>query len=118
MEIKFILKSLTWFFIILFCSLFIFNVLYYFDIISNNTIKYLKIASLIVACFTSGFIRGITSSNKGYVNGLKISAIIVLLFLTVTIFLKQFSLKCIIYYAIIAATVTLGSMIGINKKKS
>lgn len=117
MKIKLYLKSILWFIIPLLIFVLIINTLYYFDIINNTTIKYFKILSILISSFTCGFIRGKTSINKGYLNGLKLSSIIVLFFFILSLLFKEFNLLDLIYYIIITLTITFGSMVGINKKE-
>lgn len=116
MDLKLYLKSLLWFVIPLFIFLLIINTLYYFDIVNNNLIKYLKIIIILISSFLGGLIRGYNSQNKGYINGLKLSFIIVIIFLIISLLLKSFNLTDIIYYIIIILTITFGSMVGINRK--
>ena len=116
MEIKIYLKSLLFFLIPLVILLLILNTLYYFDIVNNSLIKYLKILILLIPCFISGLVRGFNSMNKGYINGLKLSFLIVLIFFVISLLLSEFHFKDLIYYIIISLTITFGAMIGINKK--
>lgn len=116
MELKLYLKSFLWFIIPLIFLLLITNTLYYFDIINNNLIKYLKIIIILISSFLGGFVRGYNSINKGYINGIKLSLVITLIFLIISLITKSFNLSDIIYYIIIILTVTFGSMIGINRK--
>lgn len=118
MEIKIYLKSLLWFIIPLLILLLIANTFYYFDLISNNLMKYLKIIIVLIPSFISGFVRGYYSLTKGYINGLKLSSIIVIILFLSSIILKSFRFATIIYYLIIILTITFGSMVGINKKKN
>lgn len=118
MEIKIYLKSLLWFIIPLLILLLILNTFYYFDLISNNIIKYLKIIIILIPSFLTGLTRGYHSLNKGYINGLKLSGIIITFLLIISLILKEFNFTDIIYYIIITLTITFGSMVGINKKKS
>ena len=73
METKLYLKSFLWFIIPLLLLLLIINTLYYFDLVNNNVIKYLKILIILIPSFISGLIRGLNSINKGYINGLKLN---------------------------------------------
>lgn len=116
MEIKIYLKSILSFFVSLLFLLLTINILYFFDIIDNSIIKFLKIFVILISSFIGGFIRGFNSTTKGYINGLKLSAIIISFFLIINISLTKFNFSNIIYYIIILLTITFGSMIGINKK--
>lgn len=117
MEIKIYLKSLLAFFIPLIIMLLLVNLFYYYDIISNNLIKYLKIIIILISSFIAGYIRGYNSQNKGYINGLKLSLLVIILFFIMSIIFKSVNFTNIIYYLIISLTITFGSMVGINYKK-
>ena len=100
-------------------SLALVSTLYYFNIISINTYKILKIIVLLINIFISSLILGRKAKNKGYLEGIKFAAIIIVLFLLTTLLTNNsMELKVIIYYLIILFTSTLGSMVGISKKKN
>ena len=94
----------------------IITIFYYFDILSNQVIKYFKIVILLLSCLIGGIYIGKKSSNKGYLSGIKLSLIIVFIFLITTLIMKSFKIYNLVYYLIIIITTTIGSMIGINKK--
>lgn len=97
---------------------FIFNIFYYFDILSQKTFDIIKTIIPILSFFISSFILGMKSSKKGWLEGLKIGIIylILIIFLNL-IFIHEFSISSIIYYLILLLSSVFGSMIGINKKK-
>lgn len=67
--------------------------------------------------FIIGLILGKQSDSKGYLNGLLLSVItILLLVITSLIFKFPLNINTLIYYVILIITTVLGSMIGINKK--
>ncbi len=111
------IKSLFYFLIIFFSLLFIITIFYYFDILSNNGIKYFKIITIILSCFLSGFKIGKQAKDKGYLKGLTLGSIILILFFLISLFTKGFRLQQLIYYLIILITTTIGSMVGILKEK-
>ena len=90
--IKNYLKGLLFFFIPLLILLLIINTFYYFDILSNNIMKYLKIVIILFSSFLSGFYIGFKSNNKGYINGLKFSLIIIVIFLLSSLLIKEFNI--------------------------
>lgn len=105
-------------FLIIIISLLLINTLYYFNIINNSVYKVLKIIPIIISIFINAYILGKNAEQKGYLEGLKLSIIIILVFFILTLITKQpIKLKVILYYLIISITSILGSMIGINKKK-
>ena len=72
---------------------------------------------MILASFISGFYIGHKSNSKGYLSGIKLSAIIVTSFLIINLATGGFKWYHLIYYLIIMLVTCLGSMIGINQKK-
>lgn len=117
MKLKNYLKGLLFFFIPFIILLLIIHTFYYFDIFSNQIMKYLKIIIILISSLVSGFYIGYTSNNKGYINGLKLSLIIIILFFISNLFIAKFKFITLIYYLIISLVIIIGSMIGINKKE-
>ena len=62
---------------------------------------------------------GRATTKKGYLEGLKIggSLIIILIVINLLFYRTGFSLERFIYYVVLILSSTLGSMIGINRKK-
>ncbi len=103
--------------IILFFLFFI-VVLNYVGLINQSTLAVLKISLTVLCFFTGGLIVGKRSNKKGWLEGLKISGIIILLFIIVNLlFIHSFHLKYFLYYIILIYSSILGSIIGINKKQ-
>lgn len=92
------------------------NILYYFDIINNTTIKFIKMIMSILSFFIGGIYMGKNSPNKGYLYGLRLSLIMILIFLIFGIIFNNLEIKRLIYYIICLFCITFGAMIGINKK--
>ena len=111
-------KSLLVTFILIIISSLIISILYYYDIISLNVLKYFKMFFIILSLFIGGVIMGKNSPNKGYLYGLRLTLIIILLFLLFGIIFNNLSARKIIFYLISAFSITFGSMLGINKKSS
>lgn len=88
----------------------------YFNIINNTSI--FKILIPIISTFIGGLVIGVKSNKKGFIEGIKLGIIFVLMLLILNIVLSKFSLKSLLYYLILITTTSLGSMIGINIKKS
>lgn len=111
-------KRLLFTMISILLSLLAITLLYYFNIIGQNTNKVLKIITIIINIFISSFILGKNTLKKGYLEGIKLSLIIIPLFIIIAIITSsKLEIKAILYYIIITITSVLGSMIGINKKK-
>lgn len=99
-------------------SILIITTLYYFNIISSATYNILKIVVLLINIFISSFILGKKAVSKGYLEGIKLSIMIIPILLMLSLILGL-SLKprVIIYYLIIASTSIFGSMVGISRKR-
>jgi len=113
-----LLKATLLITILLFISAFIINILYYYDIINNNLIKYFKMFLSIFSLFVGGIYIGKKANSKGYINGLKLSLIIVFIFIIISMIVNNFKISRIIYYLIMTICITFGSMLGINRKKT
>ncbi len=99
-------------------SLLIITSLYYFNLINNNTYKVFKIIAITISLFINSYVLGKKAQNKGYLEGLKLSIIIIIIFFLTTLITKQpVKLSIIIYYLIISITCIFGSMVGISRKK-
>ena len=108
--------------LITFISLFVLTTLattlYFFNLINPTTYNILKIVILLLTLFINSLILGKKAKCKGYLEGIKLSSIIIIIFMLLTLlFTKSFDIKYIIYYLIIIITSILGSMIGISLKK-
>ena len=109
-------KALLLILLLLLISSLIINTLYYFDIINNNIVRYFKLFLSILSMFIGGLYMGKNSPNKGYLYGLKLSILTIIIFLIFGIIFNNLKISRIIYYFIITFTITFGSMLGINKK--
>ncbi len=91
----------------------------YINMIGKKTITVLEIICPIITLFIGGFLMGKVSKQKGWLEGLKIAFIfIVLIILFNYLGLRNhLELKNLIYYLILTITCIFGSMIGINKNK-
>ena len=100
-------------------SLLFLTIIYNYNLINQNTYKILKIIILLLNIFINSFILGTKTTNKGYLEGIKFSLIIISILLILTLLLNlSIKPRIILYYLIIIFTSTLGSMIGINKNKN
>ncbi len=91
----------------------------YFNIIGKKMVTILEIIGPILTLFIGGFLIGKESKQKGWLEGLKLS----FLFLVLIILFNYLGLhnhlevKNLIYYLILTITCMFGSMIGINKNQ-
>lgn len=112
------LKALIYSFGTLIVLTFIFNTLNYINLITGTLFKVIKVIIPIISYFIAGFIMGKNSSKKCYLNGLSIGAIIVFIFLMISLIFKcSIGIKTIIFYLIYLIASIVGSMIGIMSKK-
>ena len=94
------------------------TVLNYFNIITGTTLTISKILICVISLFVGGIVIGRKSSKKGWLEGLKLSLIFLVL-LTIFNYLglnSPLKLKNLLYYIIIIVSCVFGSIIGINKK--
>lgn len=68
--------------------------------------------------FIFGLKNGKKANNKGYLAGLKVGGLFLLVLLIISLFTSKniFSLTTIIYYLVLILASTLGGSLGINKK--
>ena len=113
------LKALLYIFVPILFFNFIFSIFYYFNMIHSGMMNYLKLFSVGVSMMIGGIYIGSKASKKGWLEGLKISGEVIILFFIIgyLAFDQGFSLKSIIYDMILLVSSVLGSMIGINKRK-
>jgi len=98
--------------------LFLLTIIYYFNLIKPNTFNLLKLLIILLTILINSLLLGKESNKKGYLEGIKLGSLIVILIFILTIIFSKFEFKNLIYYLLILITSTLGSMIGINKKKT
>lgn len=95
---------------------FIFTTLNYFNIIN---IKVMEICKIIIPLFSlalSGYIMGKGSEKNGWLEGLKIGLIIVLIIIIGNLIFSKLILKDFIFYILLLMGSMLGGMFGINRK--
>ena len=85
----------------------------------NSTITNLLIFIFNISlCFIFGLKNGKKANNKGYLAGLKVGGLFLLVLLIISLFTSKniFSLTTFIYYLVLILASTLGGSLGINKK--
>lgn len=89
-----------------------------FNLISYKTVSILSLIFMILLFAFTGFKIGKRSEKRGYLSGLIIGLINIILILILALLFRSFpSLKSLIYFSILLLSSTLGGMFGINKKK-
>lgn len=115
---KNILTSIGWFFGSLLIYLIIITTLAHFNLISYKTVSVLSFIFMCLLFMYNGFSLGKKSSKRGFLSGLMIGAINIILVLLLAIILRSIpGFKSLIYFAILLLSSTLGGMFGINFKK-
>ena len=114
---KYLFKTLGYYAIFLILITFICSLLNLIGVNSTITNLLLFIFN-ILAFFILGFKNGQKVNNKGYIAGLKMSFLFIIILIIINLFTarKLFSLVTIIYYLILILAGVFGSMLGINKK--
>ncbi|HPF82950.1 MAG TPA: TIGR04086 family membrane protein [Bacilli bacterium] len=110
-------KSFTYIILFILISILVITILNYINILDYKFTIYLKFILTILAFFIGGYKIGIKSIKKGWLEGLKFSFIIILLMIILSVILKSFELKSLIFYTILISSSVIGSMTGITKSK-
>ena len=95
----------------------IITTLYYFNIFSPTTYNILKIIILLLSFSINSFSLGKKALRQGYLEGIKLSLPLIIIFLLIAIISKLFTIKVLLLYFIIIITSSFGSMLGISTKK-
>ena len=103
--------------ILLILSLFFINGLFYFNIIKDSFYRFFKILIVIISIFIGGFSLGKKCDKKGYLNGIILGLMIIVLLFIISVIFRKFQIKLLFYYLIIICSSTLGGTIGIRKRK-
>lgn len=91
----------------------------YIGVIKHGFLTILEIIIPCIGFFIGGFEIGKRSKQKGWLEGIKFSGILlIIIFILNLIFKNSFEIKNILYYLILLTLSTTGSIIGINKNKS
>ena len=95
------------------------SLLYYFNITGDGIINYLKLFITAISMLIGGIYIGSHTNKKGWLEGLKVGIEVILIFFIISYlaFDQGITGKTLIYYFIILASSTLGSMIGISRRK-
>lgn len=116
---KSILKSLGWFYSILIIYLLFITTLAHFNLISYKVVSVFSFIFMCILFMITGFNLGKKSEKKGYLTGLFIGAINILLILLLSLILRSLpNIKSLLYFITLLLSSTLGGMFGINKKKN
>ncbi len=91
----------------------------YFDIFDTPFVSTMKIIIPILSFFIGGISLGKKSNQKGWLEGIKLGLILIIMILIFNYLALDwsFNIKNILYYLILIFGSILGSMIGISRKK-
>ncbi len=118
-------KLKSYFKVILIGLLFMVGFAFLLSILQNFNLFYGKVSEVFmfiymaILFFIIGFLVGKKATHKGYLEGIKISLSLIFILIVINVLFYQtgFSLERTIYYFILILSSTMGSMIGINKKR-
>lgn len=115
---KYLFKTLGYYAIFLILIIFICSLLNLIGVNSTITNLVLFIFNL-MAFFIFGFKNGKKAASKGYIAGLKMSGLFILVLIVINLFTAKnfFNVTTIIYYILLILAGTFGGMMGINKKE-
>lgn len=117
-NIKNYLIAIGYFLLVVAVFAIILTIFNYYDIVTNKLFKVIKALIPSFALFIGGYKVGNNANKKGYIEGIKLSLIIIVLLFIFSYlgFNTSFSISLILYYIILIISSMLGAMIGINKK--
>ncbi len=112
------LKSIIIFLLSLIVYLFIITTLAYFNVISYKVVSVTSFIFITLLFMYNGFMMGKISDAKGYLSGLIIGGVNILLVVLLALILRCFpGIKSLIYFLVLMLSSTLGGMFGINFKR-
>lgn len=90
----------------------------YFNIIGYQILNIGKIIIPILTLIFSGLLMGKKANKNGWLEGLKISLIIVVILIIITLIMNEFSPKKLTFFLILIISGIFGSILGINTKNT
>lgn len=93
--------------------------LLYYLLFSSKVANVFLFAYMVIVFFVFGYKAGKKTENRGFLAGLKIGflLLVVLLLFNLVLYQTGFSFLRVIYYMVLLFASVVGSTIGINKKK-
>lgn len=114
--LKVLAKSFAYIISVLVISMLIITIFSYFNILDDNTVKVLKLLSVLTSVFIGGYLIGKNGNKKGYIEGARLGIIITFILILLSLILKSFTVQSLLYYVIVIISTIFGSMIGVLKK--
>lgn len=115
--LKNLLFSILYFILFIIIANIFITLFNYFNILNIGIIKILKFLIPISAIAINSYILGKKSVKKGFLEGLKLGSLIVIIFLLITLVTNTFNYKSLIYYLVMILISILSSMLGINRRE-
>lgn len=113
------IKNLGIMFIILLIGIFILTLFNYFEIITGGLFSIFQIILIIITTIIGGFLIGKEAKQKGWLEGLKIGILFILLISILNFFfVKNFSIRFLLYDFILIISTIIGGILGISKKNT
>lgn len=110
-----ILKNIGILFLVLLIYLLVVTIFNYFEIISPKVINIMSFIFIILLFFCSGFYLAYKSESKGYLSGLVMGGINIVLFFVIALLLGcNIKLNILLYFLILLLASCMGGMFGIN----
>lgn len=118
--IKNYLIHLAYAFISILVLILIVTVFNYFNLMCSGVTSAIKFIVPVGSLFVTSLLLGKKTKKRGILEGLKFGCIFIFIILVLNnlILMNSFEVKILIYYVILLVSAMLGSMIGINLKKS
>ena len=96
----------------------IISVLNYFELLNDSVINILKLVITAISPLIGGIYIGSHSDRNGYQSGIKFGIVFALLCFILTLIFRMLSWGFIVLGVIVIAFSMIGSMIGINNRKT
>lgn len=105
---------------IIFIFTFFVTLLSYFNIMNDSVTTVFKMIIPILSMLASGIVMGRNSSQKGWLEGLKLGLMVCVLLMLFNILglRNSFKIGNVLFYTILTFSSIVGSMIGISRKVS
>lgn len=114
------LKSLLTSFLAIIILTFVITIFNYINVFSLKVVNIFSYIIPFISFLIGGILLGIKSINKGWLEGIKLGSIciLILFIFNFLVFNQGYTVNNLIYYLIVFTSSILGSMIGINIKKA
>lgn len=116
-KLFFYFKSILFLLLYLLLGSILSSIFYLYTNMSYNVNCLILFVWSAIGLFVINFLNGKRTNQKGYLEGLKLGGLVILLFFIISLFTKDFiSLSKIIYYGVLILISIIASSIGINFK--